>query len=108
MCIYIYIYIRPAGRPVGTGGMGERAWDGVGWGGHGRDGWNIDGACKALGYHSMGLGRFPQSGSIPGVWVDSMGLGGFPVYGPIPLPIHKSSGITTVHICRVHIGHGLT
>ena len=62
----------------------------------------------ALGYHSMGLGRFPQSGSIPGVWVDSMGLGGFPVYGPIPLPIHKSSGITTVHICRVHIGHGLT
>ena len=62
----------------------------------------------ARGYHSMGLGRFPQSGSIPGVWVDSMGLGGFPVYGPIPLPIHKSSGITTVHICRVHIGHGLT
>ena len=29
----------------------------------------------ALGYHSMGLGRFPQSGPIPGVWVDSMGLG---------------------------------
>ena len=38
----------------------------------------------ALGYHSMGLGRFPQSGPIPGVWIDSMGLGGFPVYGPIP------------------------
>ena len=29
----------------------------------------------ALGYHSMGLGRFPKSGPIPGVWVDSMGLG---------------------------------
>jgi len=40
----------------------------------------------ALGYHSMGLGRFPQSGPIPGVWIDSMGLGGFPVYGPIPWP----------------------
>ena len=39
----------------------------------------------ALGYHSMGLGRFPQSGPIPGVWIDSMGLGGFPVYGPISL-----------------------
>ena len=29
----------------------------------------------ALGYHSMGLGRFPQSGPNPGFWVDSMGMG---------------------------------
>ena len=106
MCIYVYIYDRPGGQAVRVvwGSEYGMGWGGVGMGGMVRI---LDEACKALGYHSMGLGRFPQSGSIPGVWVDSMGLGGFPVYGPIPLPIHKSSGITTVHICRVHIGHGL-